>query len=910
MPIILDGSDASAKQAQAIKVASPQFFSKTLTGNGRSTRGLLHSGMLPARDPKTAAISPQPCRDIKTSQISGTADYEFIPMMLCDFGKQHIALPNLPASAVCVSPTSNPPGQRVHFDVYMHDVVIITTDKLTSKKKEVCCMYEIWMITEQINTGQPQYFAEIFVEPALNVVQFQTLSRFIDTTLLDDYFSSLTLYDIIVATADRWAQEIPYMMELLLDNGYNTQTLATFCTRLNNYNINLADYQTLYNLISNKKPAAIDEVCEVNLNLLLNDMLKDLQANKPNIPTFTPTQWNPNGVTLSKEQVHAVTTTEPCCIVQAGAGTGKSTVINNRVKFLQQSGVDLQDVMVLSFTNAAADHIKEIAPEVNSKTIASMIHDIYSMNYTHALSTTDTLVNILRSDANIPYSRTGMALIHALLYIKKDLNTALMDLSRLIRNNFDEVIRILDQVNQTTLELESIICYHAKNLTEPNALCTHLIMDEVQDNSIFEFIYVINYVVRHNACIYLVGDCAQTLFEFRASNPKALNCLEMSGVFECMQLQTNYRSNQNILDFANMTLATIEANQFAQIQLRANQFQKNQFDQDVKVKYTQLSGLRGLYDALPSMVRNIKPWIDDKLAKNEQIAFLSYKRNDILQFEKIMDIMYPDVERINIIPSRLYPNSFFSKYILLMGRDYVHKVGASATSEITRHMIDNIDRLCRYDAQKQTVKDLLIEWAKANAQHLALQDAKLSAKQITMAQFTQDVFDTLIAFEIEKNAMKQRIVSAANEQMKEADISAYPIVCSTIHSAKGLEFDNIILLYNETSMKEEETKRMYYVGLTRAKKAEYVLAYGTKIYSDLDATYDLMCQSKGCAQVTGQAVAINEPLDPSVTATIKTDAGNLNAVIENDGSGVLLPVNSTADDEVIAEDEDADASDE
>lgn len=910
MPIILDGSQTSAKQVQALKGATPQFFSKSLTGNGRSTRGLLNQNLFPARDAASAMISPQTCRDMKSAQVSGTSDFEFIPMMLCDFGSKRINLPALPQNAVCVSPQHIPEGERRFLDVYMHDVVIITTDKLSVKKRDVCCMYEIWSIKEQKdNQGNICYNADIYTEPALSTTQFALSAA--DTDLIEQYFGSLTVYDIIAATAERWNTEVPAMLELLIDNGCVDEDVTRFCTRLNNYPINLADYQTIYSLIDTKQKSALDDACEANLNILLNAMLKDLENNKPQIPTFTPIQYAPGTLKLSNEQIKAVTTVEPCCIVQAGAGTGKSTVIHHRLNYLSASGVDLKNVMVLSFTNAAADHIKEIAPDVNSKTIASMIHDIYSMNFNHYLSTTDTLLNILQADKVIPNTRVGLSLINGLRTIKSNktdsLNTGLMYLSKLIHKHYDEVIKILDKVNQTTLELESLICYHAANLganlQEPNALCTHLIMDEVQDNSIFEFIYVINYVVKHNACIYLVGDCAQTLYEFRASNPKALNCLEMSGVFECMQLQTNYRSNQNVLDFANLTLATIEANQFAQIQLRANQFQKNQFSDDVQVKYRQLNGIKGLYDALPSMIRGIKPWIDDKLAKQEQIAFLSYKRKDIDQFEKLMDIMYPDVERINIVPNRLYPNSFFSKYILYFGDDYVHKVGYSATSEITRHMIDNIDRLCKYDQQKQTIKDLLIEWTKLNQDAIAIQDAKLAAKQITMDDFIAFVFDTLVEFEIEKNAMKQRIVSAANEQMKEADISAFPIVASTIHSAKGLEFDNVILLYNEAKATEEEQKRMYYVGLTRAKKAEFVIAYGIKVNSNIESTYELVCESKGC--VSAPSVLIQQVGDPNATATIKDrSVPSDDAIIPNDGNGVLLPVGASSEEDSDEEDPD------
>ena len=50
------------------------------------------------------------------------------------------------------------------------------------------------------------------------------------------------------------------------------------------------------------------------------------------------------------------------------AGTGKSTVILERIKYLEACGVPADDITVLSFTNAAADNIKEKNPAIGSMT--------------------------------------------------------------------------------------------------------------------------------------------------------------------------------------------------------------------------------------------------------------------------------------------------------------------------------------------------------------------------------------------------------------------------------------------------------------------------------------------------------------------------------------------------------------
>ena len=226
-------------------------------------------------------------------------------------------------------------------------------------------------------------------------------------------------------------------------------------------------------------------------------------------------------------------------------------------------GVNPNDIMVLSFTNAAADNIKEKNPNVHSMTIASMIHEIYSANFSgHELSSLDTIINSLdiyyptTVGTQSPQQKVAETFKRRCSRIIRNDANAFTDMNNFIEENYDDVIAILDTIHQTSLELEIIICYQKiDTLIEPPSVTSKfLIMDEVQDNSIFEFVYTLKYIDKHKESLFIVGDCSQTLYEFRASNPRALNILEGSGTFTTYQLHVNYRSNQEILDFANIIL--------------------------------------------------------------------------------------------------------------------------------------------------------------------------------------------------------------------------------------------------------------------------------------------------------------------------------------------------------------------
>ena len=136
-----------------------------------------------------------------------------------------------------------------------------------------------------------------------------------------------------------------------------------------------------------------------------------------------------------------------------------------------------------------------------------------------------------------------------------------------------------------------------------------------------------------------------------------------------------------------------------------------------------------------------------------------------------------------------------------------------------------------------SVTKMLDEWQAANLSVIGDALTQFNTGAITHERLAEIVGDTLINYEIQKNALKQSLVSQRNADKKESTDTAN-FIFSTIHSAKGLEFDNVILLYQNKNQMEEEEKRMYYVALTRAKKCEYVLAYDTATHAVIQTRYD------------------------------------------------------------------------
>ena len=63
---------------------------------------------------------------------------------------------------------------------------------------------------------------------------------------------------------------------------------------------------------------------------------------------------------LNPYQKEAVLDESPACLVNANVGSGKTTVLTAKVRYLcEQKGVAPKDLMVLTFTNKAANEIRE-----------------------------------------------------------------------------------------------------------------------------------------------------------------------------------------------------------------------------------------------------------------------------------------------------------------------------------------------------------------------------------------------------------------------------------------------------------------------------------------------------------------------------------------------------------------------
>ncbi|MDP9904759.1 3'-5' exonuclease [Arthrobacter bambusae] len=566
--------------------------------------------------------------------------------------------------------------------------------------------------------------------------------------------------------------------------------------------------------------------------------------------------------------------------------THNSSVILERIKYLEACGVPASDVTVLSFTNAAADNITAKNPDVGSMTIARMINDIYKLNHpTHELSSIDTIINSI--DIFYPTDNFAAGLRMRLMEVAQNKTGAFTSLNTYIENHFDEMMSLLDTIKQTSLELEIIIAYQRiDSMQEPaHVQSKYLIIDEVQDNSIFEFIYVLKYITKHAQSLFIVGDASQTLYEFRSANPRALNTLEGSGVFSTFKLTTNYRSNQEILDFANVVLGDLETNQIAGIQLQANSLAvptAKSFQEKVTLDYRAVPKLRGFVsEELSSIVMNtISRYVDDCLLRGEQVCFLAYSRIEVATIQKALEQKYPHVA--SLVSEKVFSTDIFSKYIKNFWNDVLQVQPANAAFVVVQGIKDNLDKLTRNAGNKkveQAVLRMVSKWWTENAPVIRGWEQLCMHGSLSYKEFFERLRDNLLSFEIRHNAVRQSLTNQANRERKEKNAeSGADLLVSTIHGAKGMEFDNVVVLHKEDTKMSQASRREFYVAFTRAKKTEYILSYGTVKNPPIESSYEQIVNllTKRDKQVAARAAGIDpDLLDEETEDTLKKDSAAL-----------------------------------
>jgi superfamily I DNA/RNA helicase len=198
---------------------------------------------------------------------------------------------------------------------------------------------------------------------------------------------------------------------------------------------------------------------------------------------------------LSKVQQEIVETKANKVVVMSVPASGKTAVLTERVKYLLEQGEKPSSIVVITFTNAAAEEMKKRIGDIGQGTFINTIHSY--ANYlllSHGIDTSDILVD----------------------------------------ENFDGLFeRVSDNLD----------CIMPVK---------YLLVDEAQDCDTNQFQFLLEYVNPEN--YFFVGDIRQTIYEWRDSRPDILFGMMNDPDVTVYKLNENYRNGTEIISYAKFII--------------------------------------------------------------------------------------------------------------------------------------------------------------------------------------------------------------------------------------------------------------------------------------------------------------------------------------------------------------------
>lgn len=589
---------------------------------------------------------------------------------------------------------------------------------------------------------------------------------------------------------------------------------------------------------------------------------------------------------LNSEQLKAVNHIDGPMLVLAGAGSGKTKVLTNRIARLIEEGVSPSNILAITFTNKAAKEMKDritrlvgvTAYNIQISTFHSLGLKILKENY--SLLGYDKNFTIIDSDDVL----TIIKKIMKELNLSKDYynpreiknkissaKNAIMSVEDFSKVEFDhkvvEVYKIytkkLKQGN--SVDFDDLLILPIKLfktylnvLEEYQDRYKYILIDEYQDTNEAQYTFSKILASKYRN-IFVVGDNDQAIYAFRGANYKnILNFEKDYPEAKSVVLEENYRSTKTILNAANDVIKNNK-------ERKSKNLWSNKPVGD-KITYK----LVGTEKEEASFVADEIKSLLEQGVKEEDIAVL-YRTN--AQSRVVEEYMLKKNIKYRVVGSFYFYNRKEIKdllcYLRLISnhKDDVSLLRIINTPKrgIGEKTIDNLTTLAVeqsssiYEAitsGKELAFKNLIEELTEESKTLSLTELVEAIleksgikKELSSSKLLEDEIrlENLNEFKGVTKSYEEEQGSATLEDFLDeislvSDLAEHQdgsnrVSLMTVHSVKGLEYDYVFIVgmeegifphynaINDGSQSAiEEERRLCYVAITRAKKKLYILA--------------------------------------------------------------------------------------
>ena len=560
---------------------------------------------------------------------------------------------------------------------------------------------------------------------------------------------------------------------------------------------------------------------------------------------------------LNKFQYEAVMHDKGPALLLAGAGTGKTRTLIYRVAHLIESGVSPESILLLTFTNKAANEMKERAEKMLKEKCgitACTYHSFcvkmlrfygkmagISPDFTIISGPDEAdIIDIIKSELNfqklknMPSASVFASMLSTCVNKRLTLEELLKEQKYWrFRQNERKLLLLREETKKYKEEhnlfnYDDILLKFDQMLTDYSNIARriedtyrYIMVDEYQDTNTLQD-SIIRKIRTKNTNLMVVGDDMQSIYKFRGADVQ--NILSFPKRYtDCkvIYLTENYRSSQEILNLANhvMTNAT-------------EGYQKNLRAQFSSQELPKVYGVNDTKTEAEFVLNRIKAKHAEGIPYNDicvlyRNSFQSYELEVLLNkagldFEKYGGIRFLDRAHIKDVLAflRIYtnPSDELAWFRILqlhigIGKVYARNISRKCLEYGPEYLIDDCHKRKKYGVHIRKLYDEIQSWEGkefleilksscayyAKTLENAIRNKKVdseSDREESLQDLERNKEDITILQEMAKDydSALAFLDATTLDATKSKENEEDKLVLSTIHSIKGLEYDTVILL--------------------------------------------------------------------------------------------------------------------
>lgn len=525
---------------------------------------------------------------------------------------------------------------------------------------------------------------------------------------------------------------------------------------------------------------------------------------------------------LNPEQLEAVNSNERTILCLAAAGSGKTHTLLARIERLVNDGVDPRSILALTFTNAAAFEMKDRYkrnPNVNSEDGVPEFRTFHSFCY--SLIIKDLAVRSKLGYSKVPEICDDNQIKEIKTKVQLQLGIKLAEAKwngeePLSRKEEDEKAllnkALIKEIKKQNVITFDIMCYNVCELfvkddpvvAKYKEKYKHVFVDESQDCDAKQFRFVGSFP--ETTSTFLVGDILQNIYGFRGCTNEFIKKLTSMPGWKIIKLYINYRSTNQICDYANK-FSSYSRDEF-RIPMKGTRegdpvetvwgANFSTYDEPVDTEHIHILINKLQENKAESAIlcrTNKECECIKKALEKEGIQFSARtKSTDALN---ILRGSLSNEFMLDWLPNKLDPKDY---------SDYIRMSSQIPDTDIHWFLDKYGNRTSISNAVDKIIK----------IRNIAGEDISQEEKFNKIAAVVR--VKSKCEFLGNENSTNKEIVESIRDQVQEMqDAQVY---VGTIHSSKGLEYENVYVMGVDTKMFQlgsEEMNNLFYVAVTRAK---------------------------------------------------------------------------------------------